>query len=302
MYSSLFQQWIGNIRRFFASRNLLSRLILINMAVWILLLLAGSFLFLFQSESGTHEVVRFLAVPADLQLLLQRPWTLLTYMFLHERFWHIFFNMYMLYFSGKIFLEYLTERHLLQVYLIGGVAGAILYILAYNTFPVFAAAIAQSAALGASASVLAILIAIAAYVPDYNLNLAFFGPVKLKYVALVFILIDLLSIQSGNAGGHIAHLGGALAGFLFIALGKQSATTKKNTFRLHDLFSSIRKKQKHGFKEVHRNRRPLTDEEYNLKRMEKQKEIDNILDKIAKSGYESLSKQEKETLFKQSKP
>ncbi|NCU33465.1 MAG: rhomboid family intramembrane serine protease, partial [Candidatus Moranbacteria bacterium] len=157
-------------------------------------------------------------------------------------------------------------------------------------------------ALGASASVLAILIAIAAYVPDYNLNLAFFGPVKLKYVALVFILIDLLSIQSGNAGGHIAHLGGALAGFLYIALGKQSATTKKNTFRLQDFFASIRKKQKHGFKEVHRNRRPLTDEEYNLKRMEKQKEIDKILDKIAKSGYESLSKQEKETLFKQSKP
>ncbi len=306
MYSNMFQQWIQRIRRFFESGSLLSRLILINIGVWLLTYLAGVVAWLFKSETGAWEFVRFLAVPADLETLISRPWTVFTYMFLHERFWHIFFNMYMLWFGGTIFLQHLTERHLLRVYIIGGLAGAFLYIFSFNVFPVFADHAAGSAALGASASVLAILIAIAAYRPNHTLNLVFFGPVKLKYLALIFVLIDLFSIQSsGNAGGHIAHLGGAIAGFLYIfALFNTKATEyhkkrPQKKFSLNDLFP--KKKKNKGFRSVNRNGRPLSDEEYNANRAKKQKEIDRILEKIARSGYDSLSSKEKEMLFKQSK-
>lgn len=305
MLSNNFRQLLQRAQQFFKSGSILSRLILINIAVWLFVTLVSLVMWLFQipteSQGVSSGIVRFLAVPADLLILIKRPWTLFTYMFLHERFWHIFFNMYMLYFGGRIFLQYLTERHLLRVYIIGGLAGAVLYIFSYNVFPVFSNDVAGSAALGASASVLAVLIAIATFVPNYTVNLMFFGKVKLKYLALIFIGIDLISIQSGNAGGHIAHIGGALAGYLYIMAGKKtSAKTykkpKKSPFQ--NIFKIPKKKP---FKDIQKNKKPLSDEEYNIRRSEKQKKINSILDKISKSGYDSLSKEEKEILFKQSK-
>ena len=313
MISNNFRQILQRAQQFFKSGSILSRLILINIAVWLFVTLVSLIMWLFQVSPEGHSLssglIRYLAVPADLLILVKRPWTLFTYMFLHERFWHIFFNMYMLYFGGRIFLQYLTERHLLRVYIIGGLAGALLYIFSYNVFPVFSNDIAGSAALGASASVLAILIAIATFVPNYTVNLMFFGQVKLKYLALVFIGIDLISIQSGNAGGHIAHIGGALAGYLYIIAGKKpSAKTYKNPFAQTNKknkkspFQNIFKiPKKRPFKDVQKNKKPLSDEEYNIRRSEKQKKINAILDKISKSGYDSLSKEEKEILFKQSK-
>ena len=305
MLSNNFRQLLQRAQQFFKSGSILSRLILINIAVWLFVTLVSLVLWLFQispeNQGISNGIIHFLAVPADMLVLVKRPWTLFTYMFLHEQFWHIFFNMYMLYFGGRIFLQYLTERHLLRVYIIGGLAGAVLYIISYNIFPVFSNDLAGSAALGASASVLAILIAISAFVPNYTVNLVFFGQVKLKYLALVFIGLDLISIQRGNAGGHIAHLGGALAGYLYIMAGKQtSAKTykkpKESPFK--NIFKIPKKKP---FKDIQKNKKPLSDEEYNIRRTEKQKKINTILDKISKSGYDSLSKEEKEILFKQSK-
>jgi len=302
MYSQMFQQWIQDIRRFFGSKSILSRLILINLAIWIIFFIVKQILWLFQAQELSAELVRFFAVPADPEILLKRPWTLFSYMFLHERFWHIFFNMYMLYIGGRIFLQHLTERHLLKIYFIGGLAGALVYVLSFNIFPVFRDAIPSSAALGASASVLAILIAIATYRPNYTIYLAFFGPVKMKHIAIVFVLLDLLSISGSNSGGHLAHLGGAMAGFLYIVFSfKTSVGPAKIRIPKVKVPDFLKKKNKSKFKDVNRNKRPLSDEEYNIRKAKQQKEIDKILEKISRSGYDSLSSKEKELLFRQSK-
>lgn len=302
MYQQMFQRWMQDIRRFFESKSVLSRLILINIGIWLIFFIVKQFLWLFQADGIAQEIVRYLAVPADPETLLHRPWTVITYMFMHERFWHLFFNMYMLYIGGRIFMQHLTERHLLRVYFIGGLAGAFIYILSFNLFPVFESQLAGSVALGASASVLAILIAIATYKPNYTLNLALFGQVKMKHIAIVFILLDLLSLASSNSGGHLAHLGGALAGYLYIIATFKGSGAANKKIKIPS-FSSIFKKSKKNrhFKDVNRNKRPLSDEEYNIRKQKKQKEIDKILEKISKSGYDSLSAKEKEILFKQSK-
>lgn len=302
MYQQMFQRWLQDIRRFFESKSVLSRLILINTGIWLIFFIIKQFLWLFQAEGVAQDIIHYLAVPADPDTLLRRPWTLITYMFMHERFWHLFFNMYMLYIGGRIFLQHLTERHLLRIYFIGGLSGALIYILSFNLFPVFETQIAGSVALGASASVLAILIAIATYKPNYTLNLALFGQVKMKHIALVFIILDLISLASPNSGGHLAHLGGALAGYLYIVATFKGSGTISRKIKVPSFDGIFKKKKKNRhFKDVNRNKRPLSDEEYNIRKQQKQQQIDKILEKISKSGYDSLSAKEKEILFKQSK-
>ena len=184
-------------------------------------------------------------------------------------------------------------------YLLGGLSGALFFIVAFNVFPAFATIRPISVALGASASILAIIIAIAAYVPDYHVHLFLIGRVPLKYLAVALVIIDILSIQSQNPGGHIAHLGGALWGFVY------GLSLRKGTdfYRVFDgwHFPKLSKKRYAKFTtERPKSGRPMTDEEYNKRRVTKEHEIDAILDKIAKSGYGSLSKEEKEFLFKNS--
>jgi hypothetical protein len=163
--------------------------------------------------------------------------------------------------------------------------------------------VGQSVALGASAAVLAIVMAISFYVPDYTLYLMFLGPVKLKYIALVTILIDILSIKSGNAGGHLAHLGGAFLGFIYAAQLRKGAVFGMGFRRFADKVAGMMRPKPRM--KVHRNDRPPgrpeTDMEYNARRAAEQRTIDQILDKIARSGYEGLSKEEKEILFRSSK-
>jgi hypothetical protein len=207
-----------------------------------------------------------------------------------------------LYWFGRIFLEYLTERQLLTTYLLGGIAGAAFYILSFNIFPKFQDSYLQSIALGASASVMAIVVAISYYVPNYRIYLLFIGPVKIYYIALFSIVLDVLMIRSSNSGGHLAHLGGAIWGFYSIYLLRRgvdpgSFLSKTFSFRLKNVFQG-RKKTK--FKKVYTNTRPVSDDEYNLRKKQEQETIDRILDKISRSGYESLTKQEKELLFKNS--
>jgi hypothetical protein len=207
----------------------------------------------------------------------------------------------MLYFGGILFTEYLSQKKLLWTYLLGGIAGAAFYMLAFNLFPVFAPVRNISVALGASASVLAIIVAISTYVPDYTVHLFLIGRLKLKYLAIAFVLLDILSIQSNNPGGHIAHLGGALWGFLYaFSLRKgndwyrifDGIQIPKNLFNRNRYTKFSTSRPESG--------RPLRDEEYNERRAAKQAEIDRILDKISKSGYGSLSKEEKAILFQSS--
>ncbi len=291
------------LKRIFFSKNVMSRLLLINTAVFVVVSVVHLFLWLFGYQ-GLNPFVKWFAVPADLSTLITRPWTLFTYMFLHEGFFHLLMNMIMLYFGSLLFLEYLSEQKLLKTYILGGLIGALFFVLAFNIFPAFESYKQVSVALGASASVLAIFIAIATYVPDYVVHLMFFGRVKMKYIAIVFVVIDLLSIQSSNPGGHIAHLGGALWGFIYGMSLRKGTDMFSFLNHLHFKMPEFGKKAKYeGFRTTRKEGewRPFSDEEYNRRKAASQKEVDRILDKIARSGYASLTKEEKDLLFRSSK-
>ncbi len=288
---------IDELKETFKQGSMLTRLIYINLGVFIVVKIFGVFLGLFSVDSP-NLLVQWLAVPADITQLIHRPWTIFTYMFLHEGFLHILFNLLWLYWLGKIFLEYLTGKQLLNVYLLGGLSGAFLYILAFNIFPAFSQVAPVSIALGASAAVLAIVVATAVYVPNYTIYLMFLGPVKLKYIALFSIILDMTTMMDGNAGGHIAHLGGALFGYLYIRQFRKGKDISKGFSKTLDSIANWFK-PKSNLKVTYK--RGETDIDYNKRKNAEQKDIDKILEKIAKSGYESLSKSEKEILFKQSR-
>ncbi len=286
----------------FLGKNVLSRLMLINTVVFLIVSFINLFTFLFAAgETGSQLPLsilgQYLALPSSFAALASKPWTIITYMFLQEDFFHILFNLIMLYFGGLLFIEYLGEKRLLWSYLAGGIVGALFFLVAFNVFPAFEPVKGISVALGASASVLAIIIAVATYVPDYTVQLLFIGRVKLKYLAIIFVVIDLLSIPSGNPGGHIAHLGGAFWGFLY-ALMLRNGT---DLYRFLNFSGFSMPRRKSFTTENTENKRPYSDDEYNARKQKTQAKIDEILDKISKSGYSSLTKEEKELLFKTSK-
>ena len=281
------------IKNFFLQKNALSRLMLINIVIWLICLFISVFTWLF-NVSDISFVTKLFAVPADISSLTDKPWSIFTYMFLQEEFWHLFFNMLMLYYGGQIFLQYFTQKQLLLTYIFGGLFGALFFIVSFNIFPVFENMRDSAVALGASASVLSILIAAATYQPEYKLNLFLLGEVKMKWIAIIFVVIDLLSIPKGNSGGHIAHLGGALWGFLY-------AFMLRKDFDIYMIFKRQPRIKVKSRNTDNHHQRPKTDEQYNAERTKEQQEIDKILDKIAKNGYSSLSEKEKEYLFKQSK-
>ncbi|MGQ9847326.1 MAG: rhomboid family intramembrane serine protease, partial [Bacteroidales bacterium] len=271
--------------------NYLTKILYINIAVFLLVSFSRLFVFLFHfKDQSVYYILNYLMLPANVQLLKTMPWTIFTYMFTHEEILHIVFNMLWFYWFGKIFIDYLSSKKLLYTYIIGGIFGALFYILAFNIFPAFQEIVHTSKALGASASVIAVVVTISFYVPEYRLNLLFIGQVKLKHIAIFTIIIDFLSIASENSGGHIAHLGGAFYGFCYGFLLRQPKI-KLQRFKI----PFFKKPKKNSY---YKNVRNMSDEEYNYQKAQLQKEIDRILDKIAKYGYDSLTKKEKETLFK----
>jgi len=227
-------------------------------------------------------------------------------MFTHQGFIHLLFNLLWLWWFGKIFLAYLDQRKLVALYVMGGLAGALLYIAVFNIFPAFASAVNVSIALGASASVMALVIGTAVYLPDMELHLLFFGRVKLKYLALVTFLITSVFDFSVNTGGKIAHIGGALMGLAYgqgIRNGRDFGAWLN---RIIDFFVNLFKpgrRLKVKYKKAGAAfdaRKTKTDIEYNTAKAERQKEIDHILDKISKGGYDSLTREEKAILFSES--
>jgi hypothetical protein len=220
-------------------------------------------------------------------------------MFTHFSLWHILFNMLVLYWFGTIFMQYLTGRQLLSTYILGGLAGALMYIIFINVFPGLSEYLGGSM-LGASASIMAIVLAISFYVPNYTLNLLFLGPVRLKYIAIAFVTIDILMIASDNAGGNIAHLGGAVYGYWFISRFRKGHDIGNWLNVLLDKLITLFRRRPKLNVSYRKDNKPVTDQEYNRQKIIEQREIDEILDKIAKAGYESLTKKEKETLFKMS--
>lgn len=292
--------WEG-IKNSFKEGSNLSKLIYINLGVFILVKLAAVIAFLFGlGGSEGNIVLNWLTLPADTSELLYRPWTVFSYMFLHESFLHILFNMYFLYWFGRIFLSFLDQKKLLSVYLIGGLTGAAIFVFAFNVFPVFENVLPIAIAYGASASVMAIVFATVSYSPNYIVNLVFLGAVKIKYIALVFILIDIIRLPIENPGGHLAHLGGAFYGWLFISqLRKGNDISSGFNQMMEFVFSWFKSKKK--MKVTHKRARKADDKEYNKAKKQKQENLNEILEKISKSGYDSLSKEEKEILFKSSK-
>ena len=289
---------IEEIKASFKKGSSLTKLIYINLGVFMLIKILQVFLFLLNIQQANFEIINWLAVPAYLPDLATRFWTPITYMFLHEGFIHILFNMLWLFWFGTIFLEYFDQKKLITVYLLGGLSGAFLYIFSFNVFPVFSDVLNRSIALGASASVMAIVIAVAAYVPNYIVRLVLIGPVKIKYIAIAALVFTSILDFSANTGGKIAHLGGALLGFLYVTQYKKGKDIGKWFDRIMDSVFSLfkpRTKMKVTYKKP-----PKDDKEYNHYKAQQQEEINNILDKISKGGYDSLSKKEKEILFKMS--
>jgi membrane associated rhomboid family serine protease len=286
-----------DIKSTFRNGSNLTKLIYINIAVFVALTVVAVIGFLLNDPEISDKALDIFSVPASWQSLLTRPWTLVTYMFTHKDIWHILFNMLWLYSFGRIFLEYLDGRKLVAVYLLGGLSGALVYILSFNIFPVFTSVLPDSIAIGASASVMAVVIAIAAYVPDYTIQLFLFGRIKIKYLALgIFILTSIMDF-SVNSGGKLAHIGGAFFGYFYTLNLRRGRDMGKGFNKILDFFATIfkpRKKLKVTHKKV------ATEYEYNKIKVEHQKSINQILDKISKGGYDSLTKEEKETLFKES--
>jgi membrane associated rhomboid family serine protease len=233
-------------------------------------------------------------MPSYPALLAEKPWTILTYMFTHWGFLHLLFNMLVLYWFGRIFLETFNPRQLGGLYIEGGLGGAILFILAFNLLPYYKGMAEVSVLIGASAAVMAIVFASAFYRKEYVIRLLFIGQIKLIYLALGIFIIDMLSMASDNAGGHIAHIGGALMGIWFAsAFSKGRDLTSPIAYLLDRAANLFRRKPKLRVT----YRRNETKFEYHARKNAENQKIDDILDKLKRSGYSSLTADEKKTLF-----
>ncbi len=276
------------------SGSRLGLLIGLNVIVYLAINIPSVLLWMFTRNNGTlgHTIIDiyaddYFALPAYLPKLAERFWTPFTYMLMHAGILHIFFNMLWLYWIGQIFEEYLGNKRTIGLYILGGLTGALFFVLSYNFLPAFSQATGGATVVGASASVMAIIIATATLLPDYTISMMFIGPVKLKWLAIFYVILDFLLIAGPNGGGEIAHLGGALFGFIYI----------KQLQRGHDWIGGITGifKSKSNLKVASKN----SDKNANGK--PRQEEIDRILDKISQTGYDSLNKQEREILFRASK-
>ncbi len=282
----------GDIKYQFRYGNMVVKLIFVNVAVFVFFGLLNLVGFVAQTNTFYYFLLNHLQVTASLHTLLYQPWSVFTYMFLHVGLLHILFNMLWLYWFGEIFVLYLSDKKVLPLYIIGGLGGALLYILAYNLLPVFKPILEGSYMLGASASILAIVFAAATLNPDHEISLILIGPVKIKYIALFSLLLDVINIPNGNAGGYIAHVGGALTGYLYI-------TSLRGGFDPVGSFVKLFKRKpavKVSYKSTDARPGNTT-----ARSKGEQEKVDEILDKIARSGYDSLSKEERDFLFNYSK-
>ena len=293
-----------DIREAFSRRdNALNQLIIINGLVFAVLIILRAIFFISQSDGVYTLIMRQLALSSNGLVLLRHPWTLLTYAFVHEGFLHVLFNMLNLYWFGQIIREYLGDRRLVSLYVLGALAGAAFFLLAYNFIPVLRPGVGLPV-IGASASVTAIIVAAATLLPDYTFMLFIIGAVKIKWIAVAVVLISLAGINGGNPGGEITHLGGALLGFIFIKQMKAGHDMGQPVVAVGNWFSRLFQSRP-AMKVTHRStvaapRATATAVGKSSPSATPPEEVDLILDKISRSGYESLSKEEKQKLFRAS--
>ncbi|MBR2300666.1 MAG: rhomboid family intramembrane serine protease [Bacteroidaceae bacterium] len=289
----------------FKKENVVGKFIYVNVAVYLVLALVTVVATLFALNIPVEHFVRFFELPASLQQLLYQPWSLVSYMFLHGGLTHILWNMIALYYFGKIFMQFYSTRHFVGLYLFGGIMGGIFYIAAYNLLPYFSGEAGGAYLVGASSAVLAVVVAAAIRNPSYRINLFLFGTMRLITVALITVAASFLLTTSSNAGGNIAHLGGAFAGWAFAYMLNKGYDLTKWINAVIDFFSNFSAGNlKFKFKRkpkmrvnTARSAKHSADYEYNARKKAEQDNIDIILDKVKKSGYSSLSDDEKRRLF-----
>ena len=277
----------------FARLNIAEKLIVVNAAVFLVVRLLT---FLLQLEPWA--LGRWFELPKGFLDFVSQPWSIVTYSFLHGGIWHIFFNMLLLYYAARIFFNYFGSRRFINVYFLGVISGGALFLLAYNLFPAFYNS--QSPLIGASAGVMAVLIYVCTYIPQQEVRVFFFN-LKLWYIGAFLVLLDLVMIPVENPGGHIAHLGGALLGYLYARKSHEGKDLGAGFSKLLDQIGSMFEKKKAPMKTVYRKRQNSPTRPVDYNRETRQRKIDGILDKISKSGYDSLTKSEKDFLFKAGK-
>ena len=281
--------------------GVVEKLIAVNVLVFVVVFLLKAIFYLFNLPDYLSE---WLVFPKQLGEFIYKPWTLITYAFMHSGIWHILSNMLILYFSGRMFLTFFSPKRLLNYYFLGAIAGALLFMLSYNVFPAFAGA-GNSYLLGASAAVMAVLLGVTTQAPNMSVRLMIIGSIKLWWIAAFFVISDIVQMPFNNPGGHLAHIGGALLGYVYTTQLQKGRDIGAWFEKLVDgVVSLFSKKEKTPFKKVYKNKNYSSSKSKSSKTThhtagakEKQQKIDAILDKISKSGYESLSKAEKDFLF-----
>ena len=278
--------FINNLKYRVELLNIAEKIILLNVIIFIIPFFIKTFFFLFNMES--FDLIYWLKLSPDILTFIFTPWTIITYGFIHGSISHILWNMILLYFSSRFFLNLFSAEKFLNTYFLGIILGGIIFLFSFSIFPVFKNSYANL--IGSSAGVMSVLIFVCTYSPDQEIRIIFFN-LKLKYLGIALVLIDIIQIPSGNAGGNLAHLGGSLFGFIYANQLKNGNDIglffEKFLFSFYKFF-----KKPVRLKTVHKNKNS------NQTSIDKQKRVDDILDKISNSGYDSHSKEEKDFLFK----
>ena len=289
---------ITDLKLKYSRLNIAEKLIAINVVVFIFVFVLRTVGFLMQAPQT--PLLDWFAFPKDVDEFIFKPWTLITYAFFHSGLWHILGNMLILFYASQYFLNYFSPKRLLNYYFLGAICGALVFMLSYNVFPAFQGQ-GRSTLIGASAAVMAVLVGIATHIPHMRIRLIFLGSIKFWWIAAFLVVIDVIQIPLNNPGGHLAHLGGALLGYIYskqLAKGHDIGSGfEKLADWVSGLFSKTPREKKSPLKTVHKTKRSKATTAKKPKKDEQQKKVDAILDKISKSGYDSLTKAEKDFLF-----
>jgi membrane associated rhomboid family serine protease len=272
-----------DLKNQYTNNGIVQKLIFWNIGVFLL-----TIIFFYNFKSGDFSFPSWIALYSSFSDVVTKPWTLISYMFVHSGFIHLLFNMLMLHFVSRFFLTFFTEKQYLVVYLLGGVFGGLIFVLIYYFLGI------RIPVVGASGAIMTLLVAATAYSPYYILQIPLIGRIKLWHVTALILFIDVLQLLLVNTGGHIVHLSGAFFGFLYVFLLKRGTDLAK---LFSNLSFKIPVKNKTPFSKVHVNKVKSNFSKVSKTDVE-QKKVDDILDKISKSGYDSLTKEEKEFLFK----
>ncbi len=267
--------------------NGLIKIILINIIVFVSINFVQVILTISGLSSFFTLFINKLMLPASLGTFILQPWSIITYFFLHMSFMHILWNMLFLYWFGKIIYDNIGNNALISLYVLGGIIGGLFYMAIYNIIPYYGDRVSESLMLGASAGVFSVVVGSATLMPNYTFHLLLIGPVRIKYIALFYVLLSFFDVAGTNAGGEIAHLGGAFIGYIFIRQLQNGINIGEGIINFLNLFNEKKKEKKNKLQKE-------SDETT-------QDEVDKILDKISESGYSSLTSKEKERLFNASK-